>query len=62
MDRIQELQKRLTELQARHAQSSLSTPRSEKEFEYGRVVGVHQGLTLAIQEISKLLSEEDSRD
>lgn len=52
------LLRKLDELQTQNARDSLTRPRDNSLFEYGRVVGIQAGLTMAKNAVSTLHEEE----
>ena len=56
---LHELMRGLEEMRAQHAHESLHSPASKTEFEFGRVSGLYQGLTVAIQAVTKCMADSD---
>lgn len=48
--------------QVEHATSALAQPRGADAYEYGRAVGIYAGLTLALERIDQILSDEKHKD
>ena len=44
------------------ATSALMNPADRSEFEYGRVSGQYQGLTMAIEALQNVLADKDEDD
>lgn len=45
-----------------HADAALSNPSGRDAFEFGRVVGIHQGLQMATDRIAALRTEDEGRE
>lgn len=52
----------LVEKRAALASQALLAPSDKSSFEYGRVSGLYQGLTLAIDELQELQREQEEED
>ena len=53
---------RLREELEKTSDAALTSPRSDSLFEYGRVVGVYQGLKSALQVVDDLMTEQDEEN
>lgn len=53
---------RLIEQRAELAASALQHPGGRDGFEYGRVSGLHQGLTMAIEAVQEMLADREEDD
>lgn len=56
---MEKLLNRLLEQRAHLAASALMHPTDKTEFEYGRVAGLYQGLTTAIEAVQNVLADGD---
>lgn len=59
---MQELLIRLQVRRAELATTALQHPTERTEFEYGRVSGIYQGLTMAIEALQELQAEKEKDD
>ena len=53
---------RLLEQRSEVANSALLSPSDRTAFEYGRVSGLYQGLTKAIEAVQDVLADRDEED
>ena len=49
----------LIERRSELAHAALETPKDGTEFEYGRMVGRYQGLTMAIEAVQEMLADKE---
>lgn len=52
----------LIEQRSELADTALLRPTERSEFEYGRVSGLYQGLTKAIEAVQQMLADKEERD
>lgn len=52
----------LTLKRAEVATSALMNPADRTQFEYGRVSGQYQGLTMAIEAVKEIMADKDEDD
>ena len=56
---LHELIRELEEMRTQHAHATLHSPAAKTEFEFGRVSGMYQGLTVAIEAVMKCMADND---
>lgn len=59
---MEKLLTQLIELRSAHAHEALLRPSERSSFEYGRVSGLYQGLTMSIEAVQNMLADNEERD